>query len=212
MRKLLRATGLAMAVGAGLAACYPERASQPTDYASITTVYDTLMAFDSALTFYVPQDSVVHLGGTDNISHQYDSLIIARTVANMTARHFTRVLDPTLADLTLNPAVTVTKNYDYAAIDWCDIWGWAYPWLCSGWTPDYPTDVIGYSYSIGTLFIPMADLSTGVPPAVQAPPVVWIAGLNGVVSGAPSSALAAAIASGIDQAFVQSPYIFRTTP
>ena len=42
MRKFLRATGLAMAVGAGLAACYPERASQPNDYASITTVYDTL--------------------------------------------------------------------------------------------------------------------------------------------------------------------------
>ena len=52
MRKFLRATGLAIGVGAGLAACYPDRASQPNDYASITTVYDTLFAFGEAVTFF----------------------------------------------------------------------------------------------------------------------------------------------------------------
>ena len=51
MRKILRAFGLAAAIGTGLSACYPERASEGTDYASITTVYDTLFAFDSAATF-----------------------------------------------------------------------------------------------------------------------------------------------------------------
>lgn len=208
MRKFLRATGLAMAVGAGLAACYPERASQPNDYASITTVYDTLFSFGSAVTFYVP-DSVVHLGGTDDISHVYDSLIVARTAANMVAAGYTRVLDPLLADLTLNPAVAVSENYDYTGGDWCDIWGWAYPWICTGWIPDYPGDVVGYTYTTGTIFIAMADLSGGVPPAVSRPPVVWIAGINGVISGSSSSALAQSIADGIDQAFDQSFYIRR---
>ncbi len=208
MRKFLRATGLAMAVGAGLAACYPERASQPNDYASITTVYDTLFSFGSAVTFYVP-DSVVHLGGTDDISHVYDSLIVARTAANMVAAGYTRVLDPLTADLTLNPAVTVSENYDYTGGDWCDIWGWAYPWSCTGWIPDYPGDVVGYTYTTGTIFIPMADLSGGVPPVVSRPPVVWIAGINGVISGNSSSALAQSIADGIDQAFDQSFYIRR---
>ena len=214
MRKFLRATWLAVAVGAGLAACYPERASQPNNYASVTTIYDSLMAYDSVSTFYVA-DSVVHLvppGGTDDISHAYDSLIIARTAANMTARGFTRVLDPSLADLTLNPAVTVTDHYDYAAVDWCLVWGWAYPWLCTGWIPGYPVDIIGYTYSTGTILIPMADLSGGVPPAVAAPPVVWLAGLNGVITGNSASIIASAIQDGIDQAFTQSPYIFRTTP
>ena len=42
MRKFLRATGLVVAVRGMLAACYPERPSQPNVYASITTVYDTL--------------------------------------------------------------------------------------------------------------------------------------------------------------------------
>lgn len=211
MRKILRAFGLAAAIGAGLSACYPERASEGTDYASITTVYDMGFAFDSVATFYVP-DSVVHLGTPDNISHVYDSLIVARIAANMTSRGYTRTLDPAVADLTLNPAVLVNENYDYAGADWCLVWGWAYPWTCTGWIPDYPTDVIGYTYSTGTLFIPMANLADGVPPAVSRPPVVWLAGINGVVSGSSSSALAADIADGIDQAFAQSPYIGRSTP
>lgn len=208
MRKFLRATGLAVALGSGVAACYPERPNQPNDYASITTIYDTLMAFDSVQTFYVP-DSVVHLGGPDNIIHVYDSLIVARIAANMTARGYTQVADPTLAELTLNPAVALVDHYDYTTGDWCTIWGWAYPWICSGWIPDYPFDVIGYSYSTGTLFIPMADLSDGVPPGVSRPPVVWIAGINGVVSGMSSTALAESITDGIHQAFLQSPYLFR---
>ncbi len=211
MRKFLRATGLVMAVGAGLAACYPERASQPNVYASVTTIYDTLFAFDSAVTFYMP-DTVVHLGGTDNISHVYDSLIVARTAANMTVRGYTRVMDPATADLSLNPVVTLKDNYDISIEDWCAVWEDWYPWVCSGWIPDYPTDVVGYTYSTGTILIPMADLTGGVPPVVTRPPVMWLAGINGVVSGSSGSALANDIIDGIDQAFAQSLYIFRVNP
>ncbi len=211
MRKFLRATGLVMAVGAGLTACYPERASQPNDYASVTTVYDTLFAFGGAATFYMP-DTVVHLGGTDNISHVYDSLILARTAANMVARGYLPEPNQALADLTLNPVVTLKDNYLISIEDWCAVWEDWYPWICSGWIPDYPTDVIGYTYSTGTLLIPMANLSAGVPPAVSRPPVVWLAGINGVVSGSSGPALASDIVDGIDQAFAQSLYIFQVDP
>jgi hypothetical protein len=212
MRQFLRATGLAVAVGAVLAACYPDRASQPNVYSSVTTIYDTLFAYDSAVTFYIPPDSVIHLGGTDNIGHDYDSLIIARTAANMVARGYTQVVDPTVADLTLNPAVTVKANYDYTLDDWCDVWGWAYPWICTGWIPGYPDDVVGYTYSTGTLFIAMGDLTGGVPPNPARPPVVWLAGINGLVKNGSSAAIASDIVDGIDQAFDQSPYIFRVNP
>ena len=211
MRKFLRATGLAIGVGAGLAACYPDRASQPNDYASITTVYDTLYAFGKAVTFYVP-DSVVQVGGDDGISHVYDSLIVARTAANMVAAGYTRIVDTLLAwqaDVTLHPAVAVSENYDYTSGDWCEIWDWAYPGTCTGWIPDYPSDVIGYTYTTGTIFIHMADFTGGVPPDVTRPPVVWSAGINGAISGSSSAALAESIADGIDQAFDQSFYIRR---
>lgn len=211
MRQFLRATGLAVAVGAVLAACYPDRASQPNVYASVTTIYDTHYAFDSAVTFYMP-DSVVHLGGTDNISHVYDSLILAETAAEMVARGYTQTADPLLADLTLNPVVTLKDNYDFSGGDWCSIWDWAYPWICTGWIPGYPDDVVGYSYSTGTLLIAMADLTNGVPPANARPPVVWLAGINGVVKNGSSAALASDIVDGIDQAFNQSLYIFRVNP
>jgi hypothetical protein len=213
MRKLLHATRLAVVVGIGALACYPERPSQPNDYASVTTVFDTLMRFDSVTTFYVP-DSVVHLGDPDNINHAYDSLIIARVAANMVARGYTQVFDVAVddPDLTLNPAVTVVDNYVIAGGDWCLIWGWAYPWLCTGWIPIYPPDVIGYVYSSGTILIAMADLSDGVPPGVSRPPVVWLAGINGVVSDMTSAELEQGITNGINQAFLQSPYIGRVNP
>lgn len=215
MRKLLRAFGLAVAAGAGLAACYPERASEGTDYASITTVYDSLIEFDSLPTFYLP-DSVVHLvpvGGTDNISHSSDSLILATIVENMVDMGYTQEADPLLASLTLNPAITLSAQYDYAGLDWCLTWeDWAYPWTCTGWIPGYPEDVIGFQYSTGTLLIPMADLSGGVPPAVAAPPVVWLAGINGVANGSSAAIIAQELEDGINQAFFQSPYLIRSVP
>lgn len=214
MRKILRAFGLAVAAGAGLAACYPERASEGTNYASITTVYDTLIEFDSLPTFYLT-DSVVHLvpvGGTDNISHSYDSLILATIVDNMIDMGYTQEPDPLLASVTLNPAITLNAHYDYAGLDWCLTWGWAYPWVCTGWDPGYPEDVIGFEYSTGTLLIPMADLSGGVPPGVVAPPVVWLAGINGVVSGNSPAIIAQGLEDGINQAFFQSPYLIRSVP
>jgi len=146
----------------------------------------------------------------------YDSLIIATTANWMISRGYTRIVDPDsadLADLALHPAVTVSNySYESSLDDWCDVWGWAYPWICTGWIPDYPEDVIGYSYSTGTVLLFMADLSGGVPPAVNRPPAVWVAGINGVISGNSSNALASKIVDGIDQAFYQSPYIYRVNP
>jgi len=52
----------------------------------------------------------------------------------------------------------------------------------------------------------MTDLRAGSPPA-STPPVIWFAAINGVVSGTASSTLEGQIVDGINQAFVQSPYI-----
>lgn len=213
MRMSLRAAALALGSGIGLLACYPEQPTESGDFASIVTVYDTDFNFNTAATFYMP-DSVVHLGpagATDPFSRTYDSLIIARTAANMTVRGYVRTADSTTAHLTINPAVLVTNDYNFESVDWCTAWGFV--WTCTGWVPDYPTDVIGYEYSAGTVILPMATLAGGIPPVVTAPPVVWIGALNGVLAGNTPGSLSSAIVSGIDQAFDQSIYLYhRTTP
>lgn len=215
MRISLRAAALALGSGLGLLACYPEQPTESGDFSSVVTLYDATFDFGDPTTYYIT-DSVVHLGpagGSDPFDHTYDSLIIARTAANMNARGYQRVADSVGADLTLNPAVLVTDHYDFESVDWCTAWDFIYAWGCTGWVPDYPTDVVGYEYSAGTIIIPMGDLSGGVPPAVAAPPVVWNAAINGVLNGNTPGSLASAITDGIDQAFTQSPFlIHRTTP
>ena len=72
------------------------------------------LSFNGAVTFYVP-DSVIHVGGDDDISHVYDSLIIAQDSRQHGRGRVTResTLTRSTADLTLNPAVDCPDNYDY---------------------------------------------------------------------------------------------------
>ena len=207
MRKILWALALTGAVSAGLAACYPERMSGSDAYDSNVTVADTNAVFSNFAKFFIP-DSVVHLvpaGGTDDIPHFYDSLIVKQIIDNMVARGYkrTRIIDS--ASVTINPMVTLKTDYNFQLADWCVLWGWAYPWDCTGWVPAYPP-APAFTYSAGTLIIPMADLRGGVPPAVG-PPVIWYAAINGVVTGTTSTTDASQIIDGINQDWVQSPYI-----
>ncbi len=207
MRKILWALGLTGTVAAGAAGCHPEQMSGSDPYDSIVTVADTLASFSTFAKFYIP-DSVVHIvpaGGSDNIAHTYDSVIVTQIALNMTARGYKQTLVIDSAEVTLHPMVTLKDNYDYSAADWCLLWGWAYPWACTSWVPGYPPG-LDFTYSTGTLLIPMADLRAGTPPA-STPPVIWFAAINGVVSGTASNTLEGQIIDGINQAFVQSPYI-----
>jgi hypothetical protein len=207
MRKILWALGLTGTVAAAAAGCHPEQLSGSDPYNSIVTVADTLASFSTFAKFFIP-DSVVHVTpGTmlDEIPHTYDSLIVAQTALNMEARGYKRTLVIDSAEVTVNPMVTVKENYDFTTAEWCTWWSWAYPWGCTSWVPAYPPG-LDFTYSTGTLLIPMADLRAGTPPA-STPPVIWFAAINGVVSGTTSSTAEGQIVDGINQAFVQSPYI-----
>jgi len=208
MRKILWALGLTGTVAVGVAGCHPEQMSGSDPYDSIVTVADTLASFSTIAKYFIPVDTVVHIGPgavVDDIPHNYDSLIVAQIAANMTARGYTRTLVIDSADVTLNPMVTLKDNYDFATADWCALWGWAYTWGCTSWIPGYPPG-LAFTYSTGTLVIPMADLRAGKPPTFS-PPVIWFAAINGSVDGTTSSTASALIVDGINQAFRQSPYI-----
>ena len=84
---------------------------------------------------------------------------------------------------------------------------------CTGWIPDYPEDVVGYTYSTGTLFIFMGDLAERLP-AGQSPGRPWSGWRASTAWSAEQldGELATKIVDGIKQAFVQSPYIYRVNP
>jgi hypothetical protein len=74
-------------------------------------------------------------------------------------------------------------------------WGWWYPY--PGWC--YP---VAYTYETGTLVTVMV-----APGVTTDEPAIWIAGVNGLLTGASSAEVSARINRNIDQAFAQSAYL-----
>lgn len=187
---------LALPLIAGLG-CYPGEFDQ-NSYQAVATLRDTSAAFGTAATFALA-DSVIHLtppGSDDELSRIYDQQILDRIRLNMTGAGYTEVLDPTVADLHLLALATSSTYYGYYWDNWCGYYGWWYPAYGCG----YPGYWYTYDYTVGTLMIGMTDrrLMTN-----NRAPMIWFAGLNGLVD----ATTLPEIYFGIDQAFDQSPYI-----
>ena len=133
--------------------------------------------------------------------------IFAAINANMAARGYVMVavidpenppLVPPDADLALNPVVLqVARSAAYP----CDWWSWwSYP--AYGCTASWDW----VSYTVGTLFIPLADLKNPPPPG-SAPSfkVIW-SGVAHAILDTSSSDSALAVKA-VNQAFIQSPYL-----
>lgn len=211
MRMRMWALGLAGSLAVGAAACYPDRVEDPGDYDSIVTIFDPDATFSDLTTFFIP-DSVIHLvpvGETDDIDRTVDALILTKIRDNMVARGYTEVLDPlaTPPDVEIQAVVTATDNTGYTGWPWCAEFGWEYPWIgCSDWGIDFPSGVISYEYARGTLVMQMLDLR-GVTPGVGNFTATWVGSLNGVYTDGSTSEVQDRISDGINQAFIQSPYI-----
>jgi hypothetical protein len=211
MRIRLWALGLAGALAVGAAACYPDRLEDPGDYDSIVPIFDADATFSDNTTFFIP-DREIHLvtvGETDEIDRTFDALILTKIRDNMVARGYTEVVDPlvTPPDVEIQAVVTATENTGYALWPWCTEFGWEYPWIgCSDWGIDFPSGVISYEYAGGTLVMQMLDLR-GVTPGAGNFPATWVGSLNGVYTGGSTSEVQDRINDGINQAFIQSPYI-----
>ncbi|MCH7475323.1 MAG: DUF4136 domain-containing protein, partial [Gemmatimonadetes bacterium] len=100
-------------------------------------------------------------------------------------------------------AWAVTNTNAYIGYPWWDWWGWYPGWGCCGpgygW--GYPSAPVVVRYDTATLVITMVDPNRA---AVDEIPVVWVAGMNGVLG---SGGTTIRITDGIDQAFDQSPYL-----
>ena len=110
-------------------------------------------------------------------------------------------------------ALAVTKEA-YSSYSWWDYWGWFGFYGCCygpeyglGYPKDGPGSVI---LAVGTLVITMLDPTRPGDEADTAP-VLWAAGINGVLENS-SASTAARITNLIDQAFDQSPYLSPLIP
>jgi hypothetical protein len=195
----------------GLTACHPGTYEDVTETDLVATGYDKTADFGNYSTYAMP-DSVVDISelaqgqpkAEDGIENE--ELILDAIATNLSERGYVRVEPDANPDLAVVAfayvSTTVGIWYPYP---WDPYWGW---WPCCyppgwGWYPPYYGG--SYSYDTGTLVIGMAKTDlTGAPEGKI--PVIWTAALNGILSSS-TSQTGRRIQNGIDQAFVQSPYL-----
>jgi hypothetical protein len=195
-----------------VSSCYPGGATNVQQLDLVITTHDKTVDFTS-FTTYVLLDSVVHVDLEDNnnddlLTRVNDALILSQIRSNIEALGYVEEADPANNPpdvILLVGAWAFTTTNIYAGYPWWGWYGWYPYWPCCGpgygWGyPVYPTVV---QYDTGTLAITMVN---PISPADNMLPVMWVAGINGLLSGS-ETGISARVSSTIDQAFNQSPYL-----
>ena len=178
-----------------LQSCYPGDEMSYEDTDIVITLYDDQTDF-TALKTYAIVDSVIHISDStkpsDDIDRTYDKQILDQIDENMQSIGYTEAADQNTADVHVAALATTTTWVSGGC--YYGYWSYWYPYY--GWC--YPTY---YTYTTGTILIVMAN-----PNKSGDDKGVWIAGLNGVLSGSTSNT-SSRLNNNIDQAFSQSPYL-----
>lgn len=191
--------------------CYPEQINSMSQAVTVTTLVDSQAPLKAALTFALP-DTIVHPAraqGSDVIGHEHDAAILASIRTNLTNLGWQEITNVAAErpDVVVLTAVLEQTNTGVAYSDWWGSWGY-WPGWPIGYGPDwfwgYPVNAVTFQYETGTLLIVMLDLAHG-DPTLRRVPILWAAALNGVVE----IATPADVLDGVNQAFVQSPYLER---
>jgi hypothetical protein len=200
--------GVAVLLSTSLAACYPDRSVGSTeDLDLVTTVFDKEADFASVTT-YTLIDSVPCVPADDcTLNATSRNQIRTRLRQNLNALGWQErplgANGQSTADVIVAAAVGTQENIIIGG-GWCDIyygcWGGGY--YPPGWGWYYPPGWYTYSFETGSLIVLMTDRRT----SSQADGVrlIWSGSINGVLEGTSDAARAL---SGIDQMFVQSPYL-----
>jgi len=186
-------------LGLILTSCYPDPVIYTEDLDMVYTDYDNGFSFTSMQTYAMP-DSIVEVtkeisspGDLEFMPEPYASQILKNISDNMAAYGWQRVEDPEQADLVLLPVSWSNTTVVY----WYNYWCW-YSYYYCGWGYYPPTTAS--SYTTGTLALGLLYKGDN-----QIDPTkVWAGAVNGVLSGSNNVSRAT---KGIDQAFIQSPYL-----
>lgn len=207
-RSLVSIVALAVAV----TACYPDRSGDYySDFASVTTLYDTAATFSSVQTYALP-DTVLYVPREEGqeVPAVTQSAILSTLRTQLNALGWQEVVNPSQtnpADVYATAYITTQLNVYWTFI-WWDYWYWWGYWPL-GWSSAsanwyYPGGWYPYAYETGSLLIGLAD-ARDPQPGAQRVPLIWTMGVNGVLADA-STNIGIATA-GIEQAFAQSPYL-----
>lgn len=201
--KILRILSFA-ALAVLLTQCYPEGPEYYEELDLVYSNYDPNYGFDSKLTYAIPDkimlvdDDLVNGGEANFVKEPYASQVLDKIIVNMADNGWTKVEKDENPDVLLAPVgveVTTTVYYGYGGY-----WDWWYGgWY--GWYYPYPVTT---SYSTGSLIVTMVDPNDLSPDGKMR--AVWGFIVNGVLSSS-SADFANRVSKGVDQAFIQSPYL-----
>jgi len=189
---------LLLALAVGLYSCYPGEEITAADTDIVATYFDKEADFSTKLTFAMP-DEIIRLDDEGNpISDPgaNDQLAINRIKSNLDQAGFTEIINPDSITNVPDVLVIAFANQSTWVSGGCysSWYSWYYPYY--GWC--YP---VYYTYDIGTVLIVMIDPS-------ESRNALWVAALNGILEDT-NAGIADRLTDGIDQAFTQSPYLFK---
>lgn len=204
-------TTLAMMVV--LAGCYPDESASINDLDIVLTTYDSTYNFGGIATYIMP-DTVISIFDPDNPSnnsnydHTYDAVMLSEVASQFSDIGYARVADTLVQKPDVGIMLSVVSTTYTGAYwnNWYYYWGY-YPY----WPPYYGYGygyyypwAVTYNYSVGTLIVTMIDLKSNQALQTDSVSVVWMGAINGLAEG---SNISSRIKSGIDQMFIQSPYL-----
>lgn len=199
-----------------MVSCYPEGADNIEDYDVAITNYDKGADFNAFTTFSIP-DSVVYFSNDKNStapSHEFDDAILQVVKDNFVKMGYMEMTEPTEEN---QPSFLVTVsafsnvNYAYYVDNWYNNWNWYWGgWWGNGpfnpYYPWYPVSV--YSYRTGSVVVDMISTTKRADGDVN---VVWTGVADGLLQGS-NAFVQSRVESQINQCFIQSPYLKKTTP
>ena len=197
-------------IAVATAGCYPDRSvGSTTAFASVTTLFDEEATF-SGITRYALPDTVMYIPrGDDEVPAATQTAILSTLRQQLNGLGWTEVTDArsTPVDVYVTTAITSQTNVFYTYI-WWDYWYW-YGYWPVGWGAStnwyYPGYWYPYSYTTGTVLVGVIDARTAPAGNEDRVPLIWTAGVNGVLAdGATNLSIAV---EGLEQAFAQSPYL-----
>ncbi|HEX4681083.1 MAG TPA: DUF4136 domain-containing protein [Gemmatimonadaceae bacterium] len=175
----------------------------------VVTVVDQGPALQTARTFALPDTIVEFPAGSTELDHSSDQEIISGIRRHFLALGWRDVTGTPISrpDVVVLVAAQERVETGIAYFDWFGGWGYLPYWnvgVDPSWGWGLPAGTIPYAYQAGTVLITMLD--TRVQDTTSRTiPLLWAAVLDGVVTNTTNTV--DRIVAGVDQAFVQSPYL-----